>query len=165
MALLNVKDLACYICHQYKEESTISKDISPIKLQKALYFLFAFWGGFIRKGKNSNVEQQIDLDENLFDELIEAWVYGPVVPDVFSDYKNGKIDCESVDYNSIFSMYPTVLKETIDSLLHDIFRISDFKLVSLSHEDKCWSRNFIENQSPHDKEIPKNEIIEEYASR
>ncbi len=30
------------------------------------------------------------------------------------------------------------LQETIDSILHDVFETSDFKLVSLSHMDKSW---------------------------
>ena len=50
-------------------------------MQKALYFCFAFWVGFVMKGKANH---QISETENqfLFDEHFEAWSYNPVVPDV-----------------------------------------------------------------------------------
>lgn len=39
--LLNVRDFACFIKCKYFEK--YEKAISPIKLQKALYFCFAYW--------------------------------------------------------------------------------------------------------------------------
>ena len=50
-------------------------------MQKALYFCFAFWAGFVMKGKE---DYQISQKENqfLFDEHFEAWSCGPVVPNV-----------------------------------------------------------------------------------
>lgn len=39
----NKDDLVNYIINQYKQKT--SADISPLKLQKSLYLLFAMWGG------------------------------------------------------------------------------------------------------------------------
>ena len=74
--ILDVLELANYIAYKHKEKKGI--DISPLKLQKSLYFLFAYWGGFVRKGKQNPEYTEIDLtdfDEYLFDEEFEAWLY------------------------------------------------------------------------------------------
>ena len=56
------------------------------KLQKTLYFLFAYWGQYIKKNKENSNSVEVDYskyNEYLFDDDIEAWTYGPVVPSVF----------------------------------------------------------------------------------
>lgn len=159
MAIIDAKELAAYIKYKYTEQ-TGNLDIPPIKLQKALYFLLAYWGGFIRKGTNNPDFSEIsshDYDEILFDNRIEAWVYGPVVPDVYaietSIEPNSKIDVDEY------------IKNFIDGLLEDIFKVSDFKLVELSHNDLAWKNHFDYDEEYHNQEITKEEIISEYARR
>ena len=84
--IVNAKELAWYIADYY--DKNFSKKISPIKLQKALYFCFAYWGGFVRKSKSPETEVTINKSEWLFSSDIEAWVYGPVVPDVYHNFDN-----------------------------------------------------------------------------
>lgn len=160
--ILDARKLAGYIAYKYKEEN--NTEISPIKLQKALYFLFAFWGGIIRKSKENPKYVEEDLssqNEILFDNAIEAWVYGPVVPDV---YKEKDIEKYYSAGEDIFNNN-TFLHETIDSILSDAFSIADFKLVSISHEDECWKKNFDPTEDFHNNEIDKEDIITEYAKR
>ncbi len=81
-------NLAAYICKKYYEyEKNIKqREISPIKLQKSLYFLFAYWGKFIKENKENPESVEVDYShysEYLFSSRIEAWTYGPVIPDVF----------------------------------------------------------------------------------
>ena len=57
------------------------------------------------------------------------------------------------------------LKETIDSILTDVFDIADFKLVSISHEDICWKNHFNIEDEVHSNIIPREEIVSEYAKR
>ena len=45
-----------------------------IKIQKLLYISFGFYSYFQK--------------ENLFDDKIEAWQYGPVIPNVYHNFKN-----------------------------------------------------------------------------
>lgn len=56
----------------------------PLKLQKLLYlsqgFSFAFY------------------DEELFSDEIEAWVHGPVVPNVYREYKHYQYNPIDIDY-------------------------------------------------------------------
>ena len=160
--IFDAKQLAGYIAHKYKKEKGV--EISPIKLQKSLYFLFAYWGGIIRKSKENPDYVEEDLssqNEILFDNDIEAWVYGPVVPDV---YKAKDIEKYYSEGEDIFSGNK-FLHETIDSILSDVFSIADFKLVSISHEDLCWQKKFDPKDLFHNNKINKEDIITEYATR
>ena len=58
-----------------------------------------------------------------------------------------------------------VKKEFVDDLLNQLFEISDFSLVDLSHQDECWRNYYIESDEKHNREIPKEEIINEYCNK
>ena len=149
-------DLSKYIIAKYNID--YKKDISPIKLQKSLYFCFAYYGGFIAKSKDS--ELNTSLTEYLFPEEFHAWVYGPVIPEIFRIFKDIGIDG---DMNIPEIINNDTVKDTIDSLLDDLFKINDFKLVSLSHEDKVWIDNFDEKNPKANKIINRKDIIDEYV--
>lgn len=158
--IVDAVDLAKYIKYKYYMlPNKVTDEISPLKLQKSLYFCFAYWGGFVRKGKNKQNELNIKYSEYLFNNRIEAWVYGPVIPDV---YHEKEITME--DGKKIFGGKEYV-KDFIDGILDDVLNTSDFKLVSVSHEDKCWKNNFRKSEIFHNNEIPKEEIIKEYAKQ
>lgn len=160
MAELNVKELAAYIQKKYLEKK--QKEISPIKLQKALYFLFAYWGGTVRKSKiyPSLVEEDFSkYSEYLFEEDIEAWVYGPVVPVVYHEENITSF------YNENLFENKEIIKEFVDGLLDELFESNDFALVEISHKDNAWKNNFSYNEGYHNRIIPKEDIIAEYATK
>ena len=160
MAIFNVKELAAYIQKKYEESKQMQ--ISPIKLQKSLYFLFAYWGGIVRKSViyPLSVEENFSkYDEYLFNEDIEAWVYGPVIPDVYHETNINKF------YNKNLFDGKEKIKEFIDGLLEELFSVSDFTLVEISHKDNAWIRNFSHSSQFHNNKIPKEDIIEEYVSK
>ena len=162
MAICDVKELACYVSDYYKEKT--GRDISAIKLQKSLYFLFAYWGGFVRKARifKKSVEDDFsEYDEKLFDEKIEAWAYGPVVPCVYREknlasYRNDKI-FEGKEK----------IKEFIDGVINDLLDVSEFTLVEISHQDSAWKNHFNTKVGffDHNEVIPAEEIISEYARK
>ena len=152
MAYCKALDLAQYVATKYKNK--YKAEISSLKLQKSLYFLFAYWGGFVRKGKGKTTELKETLKEKLFDDKIQAWTYGPVVPNV---YHAGTINSASD------IVLHTDIKEFVDGLCDEMFEISDFKLVEIAHRDKCWQDHYDDNEEFHNNEIPKEEIISEYA--
>lgn len=157
--IFNVKELAAYVSKKYFEQYAHS--ISPVRLQKTLYFLFAYWGGFVRKGKMQQ-EQEIDVSqfsEILFDEKIEAWVYGPVIPDVYFEQ-----NIEIYNNDSMFDN-KQMIKDFIDNVIEETFEINDFKLVDISHSDSAWVRKFDYHEQFHNNEIDKEDIIEEYAKK
>lgn len=161
--------LALYIREKYLEyDGNVDKRIiSPIKLQKSLYFLFAYWGQFIRSNKENKDSVEVDYSyysEFLFDDRIEAWTYGPVVPEVFVAEKSDFYGLTNID-GYLEDENNRVKKEFIDNLLRQLFAADDFGLVRLSHEDECWKRNYKESDEKHNREIPKEEIINEYTTK
>ena len=157
--------LVQYIRYLYAKQNN-NQEITPIKLQKSLYFLFAIWGGMVVKSRNN--EKYVDFDlskysKYLFKDQFEAWVYGPVIPSVYKNHKDSKTVTKEYD-EGIFKG-DQFLKETISAILSDIFEIADFKLVSISHEDECWKNRFDINDIIHETIIPKDDIINEYAKR
>ena len=160
--IFQIEEVAKYICKKYYEEN--KQDISEIKLQKCLYFLFAYWGGFVAKSENEEVEEKINYSKYLFKADFQAWVYGPVSSKIYFLRKNSSFNYDDLDVNEMFKD-KNFVKETIDSLLHDLFEISDFKLVSLSHNDKVWQDNFDVFSEYHNEEMKMDAIIDEYAYR
>lgn len=159
--------LALYIKEKYlKDPKNINqREISPIKLQKSLYFLFAYWGQYIMKNKENIDSVEVDYsnyNEYLFSDTIEAWTYGPVIPTVFAAEKAELLDKKpEVGYLED----DIIKKEFIDNLLSQLFEIDDFGLVNISHQDECWKKNYIESDKKHNREIPKREIIDEYSRK
>ncbi len=161
--ITNAETLASYIIKLYEDK--YHKEISPIKLQKALYFTFAYWSGLVGKSQKEQlyVEEQINLSPYLFAEEFQAWTYGPVIPDIYNKYKDGKlIKSEEVPEEICIK---DILKETIDTILYDTFEISDFKLVALSHEDKAWQLNYDEDEESHNRVINREDIMHEYTEK
>lgn len=153
--IADARYLANYIIQYY--EKKFGGQISPIKLQKSLYFCFAYWGGFVRKSKMyKNEINELKFSEFLFPNKIEAWVYGPVVPEVYHElnldnYKSDNIFCDAF------------VEDNINGILDDVLKCNDFKLVDISHQDKCWQKHFKPKALFHNDEIPGEEIIAEYA--
>ena len=76
-----LKTFADYLAIRYKEQ--YGEDISILKMNKVLYFCFAYWGAYVRIGKNNkeNIELEIseDVKEYLFNVEFKAGIYGPYI--------------------------------------------------------------------------------------
>ena len=130
----NIDDLIGYMKSKYKY-------ISPLKLQKGLYFLFAyytqFYGNKLEMADGSSEQDFSEYPKYLFDEDFEAWRYGPVIKEVY--FKNREGDYTDNYTESIFeSEQGHEIKLFIDDLLEDLMTTSDFNLVDRSHEDQSW---------------------------
>ena len=156
--VFDTKKLAEYIVDKHKRDK--KNEISAIKLQKVLYFLFAYWGAYIRNANNGKIEDSElnKYDEYLFKDDIYAWTYGPVIKTIYDAFKKG-INRKS---DAIFNN-DSFLKNNIDGLIDDLFELSDFKLVGMAHLDNCWKKNYIVTDTKHNKIINKEDIINEYA--
>lgn len=148
---LNKIELAGYIIYKYNQK--YNRRISPVKLQKTLYLLFAMWGGNIRNMDFNEVELESNLSEYLFNASFEAWKYGPVDRDIYELFKQDKI----VEQQSLTTKSDTVLS-FIEDICSQAFEISDFALIDLVKQDLCWA-------SRYDNGIYMSEedIIEEYS--
>ncbi len=108
--------------------------ITNLKLNKLLYYA-----------------QGVSLarrDKTLFEEDIEAWKYGPVIPSIYKKYKDlGKMPIQETDANYT----PEVFTAQEIGILLDVMRefgiFTGGKLVSLTHApDTPWSKSFSNNE-------------------
>lgn len=108
--------------------------ISNKKLQKLLYYIEAW--------------SLVHLD-SIVDEDFEAWIHGPVIPEVYREYKKFGYSPISIDYNELdSSKYIKKFEkdsgitekqiELIDAILSKYGVLSSQELELLSHSEKPW---------------------------
>lgn len=139
--------------------------LSPLKLQKGLYFLYAYYGATYGKAKQTpgESEQDIAYPPRLFNEEFEAWTFGPVIRSVYNKNRRD-------DYGNNFNadVIEHIAKETpdvllfIDELFAQINSVSDFTLVDRSHEDDAWKVAISKGNSTP---IDNDDLIQEYARK
>lgn len=166
MALLNKDDLVNYLI--VKHQLKYSKPISPIKLQKALYFLFGLYGGkasLLNMGNVFEVDTTIPLELELFQPNFEAWVYGPVDQQVYKAFKNDEIDVTGFNLEAFEESVPDFTRGFLIDTTERIFNTSDFTLVDLSHDDNSWKNNFVRDNPRLSSPISGRDIINEYINK
>lgn len=141
------------------------EDLTPIRLQKALYFLFAYYGasyGQLNKEKTKEgFFEGGDSDaypETLFKEQFEAWKYGPVVPAVYHTYKNKDIIAKEWNPDDVKLRQ---VKEMIKDVIEQLDSMGDFELVDRSHEDLTW-KNVYNDGKGMSGVMDHEDIVEEY---
>ena len=111
-----VFDVAKYIL-------TKSGRISCMKLQKLVYY--------------SQAWSLVWDDAPLFPEPIEAWVNGPVVPELYYAHK-GQFDVTSVQIHGNIESLTDGQRETIDAIIDFYGKHSSQYLSDLSHNEQPW---------------------------
>ncbi|WP_218837554.1 Panacea domain-containing protein [Gilliamella sp. Occ4-3] len=99
--------------------------ISNLKLQKLVYYTQGF--------------SLAILGKPLFNEKIEAWMHGPVIPDLYHKYKSfgsGAIDTDNLDID--FSKFSEDEKNLIQDVFNMYGQYSAWKLRNLTHEEPTW---------------------------
>lgn len=97
--------------------------ISNLKLQKLLYYAQGFHLAL--------------FDEPLFPEPIEVWAHGPVVADVYHQYKeygSVPIPPEEVD----FDQFDDEVKEFLNETYSEFGQYSAWKLREMTHIEPPW---------------------------
>lgn len=119
--------------------------ISNLKLQKLLYF----------------VQAQFLVKKNTpcFPEEIEAWDFGPVVPEVYRKYK--KFGSSNLPFEQSQSFFITKNdKELINGILDKCSHYSATELVGITHRQTPWLKAY----QPYQSNIITKNSIREYFS-
>ena len=134
---ISAGELARYVIW-YADKNRVR--ITQLKLQKLLYFI-----------QMEYIRQRGAL---LFDDPIEAWVYGPVVRDVYYDYcAYGSLPLHSdSDDDGDISYLPNADIQLINSVLDSKMRYVASRLVRDSHAEAPW-RNHSEEVRNGDKPV------------
>ena len=123
MAKLTSKDIADYFLVSVNEE--VGDNLSNLKLQKLVYYAQGFHLALY------NVP--------LFDESIQAWTYGPVVPALYHHYKAqgaGGI-CPPEEFDD--SKYDKRTREVLNEVFKVYGQYSAWKLADMTHVEPPWT--------------------------
>lgn len=165
------KDISELIGHL----KSIDSDMGPIRLQKTLYFLYAFYGatyGSISIGKSSdgnNFLSELNNEQTyppeLFEANFEAWQYGPVIRAVYFANREGLYESlQDIDQTNSNRDEKEVIK-FIDSLVDDLSEMSDFALVDRTHQDESWRSKFDSTNPYLSQDINNQDLINEYKNK
>jgi len=156
---LSPSDIAKYFLYRAVQDGEL---ISPLKMQKLVYYAYS-WTLVKNKKK-------------LFDEKIEAWPVGPVIPSLYRELKNygsAPIDQNYLgvktkkELSAIFSKFPKDIKVTLDEVYNSYMTKTAFELVTLTHSEKPWAeaRKGLSLTKSSNKAISDNLIIQEYGQK
>ncbi len=124
---MSVKDVAKNIIFQYNFKvdelannyEIIPEYITPLKLQKLLYYV---------QGLSLQV-----FGKRAFSEKIKAWNYGPVVEEVYREYKENR--AKELEINNYNDNIPSGLYKIIDEAIISYGRIEANNLIDFTHEE------------------------------
>lgn len=138
----NVAKYFIYLASQiFGGDDKEREGITNLKLQKILYFAQAY---YLAK-----------LGRPLFKEKIEAWAYGPVIPDVYHEFKKygGRAIISKEDKSSISDEDKEILNKVWDSF----GGFSARKLVEIAHAHTPWKE-----ASESSSKIITHKVLAEY---
>lgn len=119
--MISIMQAAKYLVYLSYEKKRSS--LTPLKLQKILY-LAQGWS-FVWDNKP------------LFKEEFEAWQYGPVSTEVYSEFrKYGRGEIPAYEGSSCLE--DREARETLDAVWRDYASYSAFELVDLTHSQTPW---------------------------
>lgn len=122
-------DVAKYFLIRAEKDGEL---ISPLKMQKLVYFAYALYL-VSNKGK-----------KKLFQERIQAWPAGPVVPSLYGELKKyGSTPINAQKYVDISEekfkkKYPKQILFVLDRVYEVCERFTPFELMVISHNEKAW---------------------------
>lgn len=129
------------------------EDITPLALQKALYYVQGFNYAFHNKF--------------MFNEDCEAWVHGPVYRDIYYKYKDYHFNPIDTTHFPVDSDKLTLdEKKVVDSVINYFCCYSGKALEWFTHDEAPWL-NLMHDKSPQDKShdtIRKEEIGEFFSA-
>lgn len=152
-------DVAKYFLYRAVQDGEL---VSPLKMQKLVYYAYS-WTLVKNKKK-------------LFNEKIEAWPSGPVIPSLYQELKNygsAPIDEKYLGVKSeaglgaVFSKFPTDIKDTLDVVYENYMTKTAFELVTLTHSEKPWveARKGLSVTERSNKAISDDLIIKQYGQQ
>ncbi len=128
------------------------EDITPLALQKALYYIQGFYKAFYRVF--------------LFEEDCQAWVHGPVYRDIYFRYKDYHFD--PIDPMPVFdrSVFSSSEKALYDSVINNLCCYSGKVLERFTHNESPWliTRGELSSSEPSDRVIEKQLIGDYFCS-
>lgn len=120
--MYNAVEVAEYVIRYCKQHRYF---VSNLKLQKILYFIQA---NFL-----------VELQKSCFCEEIEAWDFGPVIPEVYKAYRMfGNASIPYLEKSEIFQSISEKDKKYMDEIIEKCSEYSTSELVAITHRQTPW---------------------------
>jgi uncharacterized phage-associated protein len=111
----------------YKSIPCTSENITNLKLQKLLYFAQGYY------------LKENGRDNPLFEEKIEAWAHGPVVPRVYRNYSNYKfMEISKQGTEDINKDIDPDYSKFLDKVWEHFKSYNGKELENMTHEEGPW---------------------------
>jgi uncharacterized phage-associated protein len=122
MPRYTASDIANYFLYKAQEDN--QELLSNLKLQKLVYYAQGL--------------SLVVFDRPLFEENIEAWTYGPVIPFLYHKYKEYGSRGICVDDDFDPSIIDDETKDFLDEVYSVFGQFSAVRLMDIAHGDQCW---------------------------
>ena len=152
-ATSNLDDVISRIFYIAQKRKIILKKreivVRPMKLQKLLFFAYGWYAGTAGK--------------RLFKEEFEAWPYGPVIPEVYRQYKKYGAG-EITEHGEKRDLGDPTAHLMVDDAVREYGIASDIGLSNITHEkgspwDQVWKSS---DGSLRHREVISFEIIRDF---
>ena len=131
--LKNRKEKSAHVVADYfllKLVLSSGDTISNLKMQKLCYF--------------SQVASLVHRDELIFDDEIQAWAHGPVIPNLYRRFRH--FGWQAIDPTALRTRPDLRLADDERHLLNRVWKkLSGYSaryLEDLSHKDEAWKRQY-----------------------
>ena len=112
-------EVAKYVInHEHNED----RPITNLRLQKLLYFVQA--------------KVLVETGEPCFEDEMEAWDYGPVVPAVYNEYS--KYHSRPIETTDTIPLSDANVVKNIDEVIDYLGDTETFELVQITHSQTPW---------------------------
>ena len=120
------------------------KEITPFKLQKLLYFVYAY--------------ALVVLEMKLWNDSFEKWSIGPILPEVFFHYDQyGNKQIPKINNEIEFETLPDWERVELECLMLEVHqKFTDFELVAIACSEP-WKK------TPDNAKISDQDIIDYYS--
>ncbi|HBC2029023.1 TPA: DUF4065 domain-containing protein [Clostridium perfringens] len=127
--MYDAMDIAEYVLDYC--ENIVKKPITNLQLQKFLYYI---QGEFLKNTKKP-----------IFDNAIEAWQYGPVIPEVYFWFNKFMSSPITGIKTSKELCLTDKEKEIIKNVISKNINLNPWELVEKTHNETPWMQNYVEN--------------------
>lgn len=131
--------------------------ITNLKLQKLVYYAQAWHLAMHNKP--------------LFEEEMEAWIHGPVLPALYENYKKfswkpiEREDLQEGSLDRIISEFDSKARNLLNEVAEEYFGLTAYELERLTHNEEPWkiARAGIPEDKPSNAIISKSSMKEYYS--
>lgn len=146
------KDIADYFIALSNDTGNL---ITNLKLQKLVYYAQA-WHLAVFKTP-------------LFEDDFQAWVHGPVIPDLYHAYKHfayNPIAEDKAPSEEIFTSFDSELQTILSDVTEEYFGRTAYELEQLTHAEDPWieARGNLSADSSSSNIIPKDKMKSYYST-